>query len=577
MAGVCARMVYSSSPRSCVSLILFHAAWLLCAVPPALADEFLSRTDPKFKQAEEVYRSLIRSIGDSRTPPELRMVRGKSSVFDIAMFAPTQHRVLIEERFVDVAQRLAPSEGPHALALILGHELAHFYRSHPWALEFGKGFAERQRQPGNGGPATRDGLNREERRRLEAEADYFGGFYSFLAGYHPLRVASPVFDAVYREYRFDTSLPGYERLQDRKAAAREAQARLRRLEPLFEAGMFLALVKDHLNAWRVFDRIAADFPGPEIVNNAGVSLANEALRWFTESEQAFVYPLSLDADTRLADSGRGGEAGDEERRERRTALLEEAQARFERALVLLPGYVSGIVNLACVLDLLGRHQAALEKAREALQIAGRGAEGREAQVIAGIAAARLGRIDEAREALNAARQLGSPFAEKNLSVMAGSIMSTGQADRTEQKPLRPERIDGINVGDIRLADVLSDPDAEMLLRWEADEDMPELQIVKTMRASAQALVILRGSADKRSAALVLSSDPKTTGATGGLVRGLPVAGVEAQFGSPSAVVLTSQGRYYVYQGRYRNSQLGLIVRLNADRLVRNWASYRIDE
>jgi len=573
-------MVNSSSSRSLLlSLILFHVACLCCAGSPALADEYLPRTNPKFKQAEEVYRSLIRAVGDSRTPPELRMVRGKSSVFDIAMFAPKQHRVLIEERFMDLAQRLPDSAGPHALALILGHELAHFYRSHPWALEFGNAFADRQRQSGDGGAAPASGLamNREERRRLESEADYFGGFYSFLAGYHPLRVASPVFDAVYREYQFDKSLPAYERLEDRKAAAQEAQARLRQLEPLFETGMFLSLVKDHLNAARVFDRIAADFPGPEIVNNAGASLANESLRWFTETEQPFVYPVTFDPDTRLADDGgRGEAAGEEERRERRTQLLEQAQARFERALALLPGYVTGIVNLACVLDLLGRHEAALQKSLEALEITGRTAEGREAYVIAGIAAARLGRTEEAQKALTSARQFGSPFAERNLSVMAGRLESEAPTDQTGQRPLRPERIGGINIAEIRLADLLTDPDASVLVRWEADADMPELQIVKTMRGTAQALVVLRGPAAKRSAAIVLS-DPKTTGSKGTLTRGLPVAGVEAQFGSPSSVVLTRQGRYYLYEGRYHNSLIGLIVRLDADQLVRNWSSYRIEE
>src|SRR4029078_6090388 len=165
-------MVNSSSARSLLlSLILFHVACLCCAGSPALADEYLPRTNPKFKQAEEVYRSLIRAIGDSRTPPELRIVRGKSCVFDIAMFAPKQHRVLIEERFVDLAQRLPNSDGPHALALILGHESAHFYRNHPWCLEFANAFADRQRHSGNGGTAAPSGpaVNREERRRLEAE------------------------------------------------------------------------------------------------------------------------------------------------------------------------------------------------------------------------------------------------------------------------------------------------------------------------------------------------------------------------------------------------------------------------
>ena len=572
----------SSLSRSLLSLILLHFAWLICTSSPAIADEFLPRTNPKFKQAEEVYRSLIRAVGDSRTPPELRMVRGKSSVFDIAMFAPKQHRVLIEERFVDLTQRLPPSDGPHALALILGHELAHFYRSHPWALEFGNAFANRQRQPEDGGAASTSGyvVNREERRRLESEADYFGGFYSFLAGYHPLRIASTVFDAVYREYQFDKSLSAYEHLEDRKAAAQEAQGRLRQLEPLFEAGMFLSVIKDHLNAARVFDRIAADFPGPEILNNAGASLANESLRWFTEAERRFLYPLTLDSETRLAsDASRGGAADEAGRRERRSALLEQALERFERAVALLPGYVSGMVNIACVLDLLGRHEAALQKAREALALLERDAtnDGGDAAVIAGIAAARLGRDEEARKAFLSARALGSPLAEGNLSALKGRHEMEPQPEESDRKPFQPGRIGGVNIAELRVGDVLADPSVTVLARWDADDEQPELQIFRTKRGSALTTLILLGDAAKRSAAIFLSDDPSATDAGRELAVGLPVSRVEARYGKPASVYLSRQGRYYVYEGRYHGNLLGLIIRLDRGSLVWNWAAFRIEE
>jgi hypothetical protein len=227
------------------------------------------------------------------------------------------------------------------------------------------------------------------------------------------------------------------------------------------------------------------------------------------------------------------------------------------------------------LDLLGRHEAALQKAREALELAGRTTEGREAYVIAGIAAARLGRTEEARKTLDLARQLGSPFAERNLSALADRHEGEVPADHAGQTPLRPERIGGLNIAEIRLSDLLSDPEANVLARWEADEDMPGLQIVKVLRGSAQALVILRGAAAKRSAAVVLS-DSMMAGSKAALARGLPVKGVEAQFGSPSSVALTRQGRYYLYEGHYKHSLVGLMIRLDADRVL-NWASYRIDE
>ena len=575
-------MFINSSPRRWPRFVILYALCSLSLRGLATADEYLPRADPKFQQVEGVYRNLVRAIGDSRTPPELRMVRGKSSVFDIAMFAPRQHRVVIEERFVDLAQRLPASDGLHALALILGHELAHFYRRHPWALEFGKVFADRQHQAreSTAGPRADTAPTREARRRLEAEADYFGGFYSFLAGYHPLRVSSQVFDAVYREYQFDENLPAYEHLEDRKAAAQEAQVRLRQLEPLFEAGMFLSVIRDHLNAARVFDRIAADFPGPEILNNAGASLANESLRWFTEAERRFLYPLTLDSETRLAsDASRGGSADEAERRERRSALLEQALERFERAVALLPGYVSGMVNIACVLDLLGRHEAALQKAREALAQLERDAanDGGDAAVIAGIAAARLGRDDEARTAFLSARALGSPFAEGNLSALKGRHEMEAQAEESDRKPFHPGPVGGTNITELRVGEVLADPDATVLARWDADDEQPELQIFRTKRGSALTTLILRGDAANRSAAIFLSTDPAATGVGDELAVGSPVSRVEARYGKPSSVYLSRQGRYHVYEGRYHGNLLGLIIRLDRGGLVRNWAAFRIEE
>jgi hypothetical protein len=395
-----------------------------------------------------------------------------------------------------------------------------------------------------------------------------------------LRISSRVFDAVYREYQFDERLPAYEHLEDRKAAAQEAEDRLRQLEPLFETGMFLTVINDHVNAARVFDRIAADFPGPEILNNAGASLANESLRWFTEAERRFLYPLTLDSETRLSSDGsRGGAADPAESRERRSALLEQALERFERAVTLLPGYVSGMVNIACVLDLLGRHEAALQKAREARALLGHDDinDGGDAAIIAGIAAARLGRDDDARTAFLSARAQGSSLAEANLSALMGSHEMEVEPEESNRQPFQPGRIGGIDITDLRVGDVLADPGVILLARWDADDGLPELQIFSTKRGSAKTTLILRGDAAKRSAAIFLTDDPSANGAGRELAVGLPVSRVEARYGKPSSVYLSRQGRYYVYEGRYHGNLLGLIIRLDRKSAVRNWAAFRIEE
>src|SRR5262245_62540360 len=121
-------MFITSPPRRLPAFIILHALCSLWLSGLATADEYVPRTDPKFQQVELVYRNLVRAVGDSRTAPELRMVRGKSSVFDIARFAPKLYRVAIEERFVNLAQRLPASDGPPAVAAIPVHDLPHHDR-----------------------------------------------------------------------------------------------------------------------------------------------------------------------------------------------------------------------------------------------------------------------------------------------------------------------------------------------------------------------------------------------------------------------------------------------------------------
>lgn len=573
--------------RSVILAGVCAAALFVSAAFPVRADEYLPRTDPKVKRTEEVFRSLVRAIGDNRTPPELRMTRGKSSTFDIAVFVPKRHVILVEERFFDLAESLAPD----ALALIIGHELAHYYRNHQWAIEFGNAFADRQRdgrpaseaEPGKSGSASRA----EERRRVEAEADYYAGFYSFLAGYRPFRVSDQLFDAIYRDYKFDPALPAYEHLTYRKAAAQQAQSRLQRLLPLFEAGLYLSLIKDHQNAARVFDRLSADFPGPEMLNNAGVSLVNEALRWFDAGTQPYVYPLELDSDTRLrGDGGRGGrEFTEEEKAERRRLLLEQSQDRFERAARAAPSYAAALVNWACALDLLGESESAWAKARQVLEMVGRTGQVQseaQAHVVAGIAAARLGRREEARASWVQAKAMGSRLAEENLAADSVSSERNRPVARElsgNRQPLQPERVGGVTLSDLRLGDLMAMKDHRTLGRWGADEDQPELQILHATMGAAGLTAFVRGAApSKRSIAIFLSAEMNLQGTSlRGLAEGDPLEKVERLYGAPSSIVMMRQGIYQVFENRYRDAVVGLILCIDGERRVKNWVAYRLEE
>ncbi|MDP9132624.1 MAG: neutral zinc metallopeptidase, partial [Nitrospirota bacterium] len=304
------------------SMMFFALGLILIWTVPSHGETFLPASHPKVKASRDVYERLIRTIGDARMPPDLRLVAGKASTFDVALYVPSRRAIYLEEEFYDLLQSTLSSNHSQGLALILGHELAHFYRNHTWVEDFNRSFAQRQIMAPGSGPAparSSSGENATERRRLEAEADYFAGFYGYLAGLPTVTVASQLFDSVYEHYHFDPALPAYEHLRQRKETAREAQQKLQALIPLFETGVQSLLIQDYGSAGRIFDRVATEFPSPEVLSNTAVADSLAALQWESQTERRYVYPIELDPDTRLTGEATRGPADltPEERAERR--------------------------------------------------------------------------------------------------------------------------------------------------------------------------------------------------------------------------------------------------------------------
>ena len=120
---------------------------LLMRPAPSHSEVFLPASHPKVKTTQEIFNRLVGAIGDVRPPPDIRMVAGKASDFDVALYSPSRRAIYVEEEFYDLAHSVMPQDLPQALALILGHELAHFYRNHAWAEDFNRAFAARQARP----------------------------------------------------------------------------------------------------------------------------------------------------------------------------------------------------------------------------------------------------------------------------------------------------------------------------------------------------------------------------------------------------------------------------------------------
>ena len=567
---------------SCGAVVLLSA----CATG-AYAEEFLPAANQKVKAAQQVYDQLTRSIGDSRTPPELRIVKGKAATFDVALFFPGRHAIYIEEQFYDVVQSALPKQRPHALALILGHELAHFYRNHRWAEGFSRAFTQRQQESSGNAPVSANAPREtaDERRRLEAEADYFAGFYSYLAGFHTLSIAPQVFDAIYHHYQLDPALPAYEHLRHRKETAREAQQRLREWLPLFDAGVQSLLIHDYTSAGRIFDRVATEFPSPEVFNNAGVADALAALEWYPESDAPFTYPIELDPESRLAGGEQRGAPllNQEDRVEYRRSLLVRAKRNFEKAIALNPSYVTATINLACALDLLGDYESARTKAADA-QMLGLtqhlSLARAHAHTVAGIVLAHQNQREFARHEFELATKMGDRTAAHNLEHLLnpdGGGSPEAEARRTlAVHP--PEQLVGVKIAEVGEKDFLNDKGTRTLGRWDAvDEALPGLTILTKEQGSVRATALIRGSGSARSTVFLLSTLRAAEGQTGkGIRRGQKVVDVERAYGSPTSTLVSGRSNYSLYQSPYREDLTGIIFQFDENQTLQEWVVFRTE-
>lgn len=540
---------------------------LLCGAAASLqAQSSLPPDHPKLNVARQVFDELIDAVGDGRTPPQLQMLpSGVSSRRQLAWFNPRQHIVTLEERAYDLFVSMGP-DSLDALAFLLAHELAHFYQNHGWVGDFGNGFADLE--VGQALETLRQ--NADKIVELETQADYFGGFSGYIAGYHTLSVAPRALEAIYTAYGLGTDIPGYPALTERQEIARRSAARLQEMVPVFEAGHRFLLLLQYEKAARCFDFIARSFPSREILNNAGVARALQAVELFEADVLEVVYPLELDGTTRLR-GGRKAEGygyvkeGHAARDERRVRLLEQAWEWLERARSKDRHYAPAWINLACVADLQGEADEAALWAQQALKVARRASDPlplAHAHLVRGIARLHGEPADEAgaRQDFETARTAAPQLARLNLEVLDGvPIGRPASAPRAA----RLERIDGLSAQAYERANA---PDA--IVQIPRDGRDPAFTFYTQRAPGWEGLVVDTGY----STVVFLATRQNYVGETGqGLRIGDPLEQVVAAYGRPSYLRAGRLGTHHVYPGP------GLVVRAGADDRVRGWILYHIEE
>ena len=342
-------------------------------------------------------------------------------------------QIVISQKTVDVCFSLG-ADSLNALAFILAHELAHHYNHHLWASNYGTAFASL-----NWGKHI-DSLEAAATFRgyYETQADEFGFFYSYVAGYNVGGLANKVYNGIYKAFNLKPELPGYPALDQRIKAAEVAQEEVKNLIPVFETGKFVSILANgETGAYRkyllkksieCFEYIINQkFASREMYHNLGVNYLLLAIGLEDEKDNPYLYPVVLDEQSRLYDEGGVASSGDKgkgyaEADKLKNEYLNQAEYYFREALLLDKNYTLAYLNLANVYALMGQPEDAYYNADKALEAAQK--EARPEMIahvydIMGITAAKEGKLDQAKDYFNQALNNGSKIASQNKQAMLG--------------------------------------------------------------------------------------------------------------------------------------------------------------
>lgn len=297
---------------------------------------------PKYRVTQQVCRQLAASFGDVRMP-RLTMTATPGNQ-RIAQFVPKpEPELFIDEKLYDICRSFGP-DSLAALAVVLGHELTHYYGNH--ADWFGFAQLMRQQKPSL--------VQSEQTQVLEAQADMQGAYRAFLAGFDVYPLVEPLYKAIYAAYKLPVQMTGYPTREQRIESMNRQVGKARTLGMAFDAGLFFLTKRDYATAERCFEFVSDEIPTKELLNNVGLCQLLRAAQAMTLREMPFRYPFEVETTNRLRPDTNRGDAVD------KVSLLKRAASYFRQAIDLDETYTTAYINQAAALSLLGRTGTAKE-------------------------------------------------------------------------------------------------------------------------------------------------------------------------------------------------------------------------
>lgn len=546
-------------------------------------DLLLPITNYKFRTVENICENIAKVREYDRIVPELKMYARSSKTQVIAQFvAVNGHQIIyVDEKLYDLCTKFG-ADSLSALACIIGHELAHYTQNHQYKDGFFAGLL-----PNSFGiPKNMRKSAKEQKMKLEIEADYYGLLQGYLAGYNTYQLLPKVLQKIYEEYKLSEHLEGYPTKNERINSAAKTANEIKALVPIFNAAKFLYLSKNYEDAGACFQYISNTFTDRDIANNIGVSALAQAVVMMEKEDVYFAYPCELDASGRLLSSTTRGTLSGEGKKDKKQQikdLLKKAEKHLEQVLKLDKSYTSAHINLACKYSLEGNHAFAVGYINKLEQILAenpsiKGGLPANAHLIRGIALAKNNQLAEAKSDFETAakksafmsdynlalyNKLNQSFLEnlfdiKNIKEWITDFIAENKKDNSKFIPASGEKIANTSVN--KLSQEKFDDNVIIQLQGRAIN-------VACLNTDAAEKIKIR-LFDKN--VYLLLTKPNYQGKTSqGIGIGSSKQQLLSAYGAPSYMQSGSNSAFYFYE------KVKMIVEVSEEK-VKNWTLYHLE-
>ncbi len=255
-------------------LIYLTALWCGCQSPPPPAAQSPAPPQSPVDSLQFIAEQLYRAGGDfTRPAPRILL---SADTLHMAAWEPGAGEIWIEQRAWAVCRQFG-AYAPNAMAILIGHELGHYYDEQARNTSF----RAYSRQPGSN-------LLREH------AADVQGVLLAHLAGYEVRDIVPQFLTQLYDAYGRAPNPAGYPALNERRRTAQTVSARVDTILKVFDAANMLAAVEQYEPAIAALEYLQQWYRGGEIYLNLGVLYALSAVQAQSRAlPDTFVYPFTL--------------------------------------------------------------------------------------------------------------------------------------------------------------------------------------------------------------------------------------------------------------------------------------------